>query len=252
MMKNFEDFIIAVVASFIALSIVLSLAYFIFRVSGRADGKTIEEIQQTLDQNDSQVIIALGNNFEAKEGLIKSSELNGDGLIALCTKPEPMNMDHPNIQNYFKKAISRTKLTPKQQVQIAKIGFSTYSKALLLSNDLSAEGLVEICKNTRIFNLDDPKVQGWFRDAINRTNLTSKQQVKIAEIGRRPVYREALLLSNNLTAEGLIAICEKPRGLDLNSPTVQKMFKNAIQRTELTDAQKVKIAKSKIQGLGLF
>ena len=61
-----------------------------------------------------------------------------------------------------------------------------------------------------------------------------------------------MLLSNNLTAEGLIAICEKPRGLDLNSPTVQKMFKNAIQRTELTEAQKVKIAKSKIQGLGLF
>ena len=92
MMKDFEDFIITVVASLIALSIVFSIAYFIFRVSGRADGKTIEEIQQTLDQNDSQVIIALGNNFEAKEGLIKSSELNGDGLIALCTKPEPISL----------------------------------------------------------------------------------------------------------------------------------------------------------------
>lgn len=251
MKKAFEDFIILVIASLIALSIVLSISYFIFRASGRADGKTIKEIQQTLDQNDSQVIIALGNNFEAKEGLIKSSELNGDGLIALCTKPEPMNIDNSNIKNYFKKAIARTKLTPQQQVQIAKIGDSTYSKTLLLSNDLSAEALVEICKNTKVFNLNNTTVQGWFRDAINRTNLTAKQQVQIAEIGR-PIYKEALLLSNNLSAEGLIAVCENPRGLNLNNPTVQKWFKNAIQRTELTEAQKVKIAKSKIQGLGLF
>lgn len=142
---------------------------------------TIGKIQQKLDKNDPQVIIALGNSFESKEALIKSSELNANGLIALCTKPSPMNMRNAEVQSWFIEAIERTELTAEQEVQIAKIGNFTYSKALLLKTNLTAEGLVAICENPVNLNLHNDEVKKWFREAIERTELTEEQKVRIAK-----------------------------------------------------------------------
>ena len=131
-----------------------------------AKKEVIAEIQQTLDQNDVQVLIAFGDNFDSKESLIQSSELHSDGLIALCTNPE---------------AIERTELTAEQQVQIAKIGEFAYNQALLLSTNLTAEGLVAICENPGTLNLKSTTVQKWFKEAIERTELTAEQQAQIAK-----------------------------------------------------------------------
>ncbi len=200
----------------------------------------IAEIQQTLNQNDGQVLIAFGDNFEEKENLIHSSELHSDGLIALCTNPFPMDLDNDIVQIWFKKAIKRTDLTAEQQVQIIKIGEFAYTKALLLSANLTAEGLVAICENPSPFNLDDDTVQSWFKEAIKRTNLTAEQQVQIIKIGEF-AYTKALLLSANLTAEGLVAIYENPSPFNVDNDTVQGWFKEAIKRTDLTVEQKAQI-----------
>lgn len=143
--------------------------------------KLIAEIQQTLNQNDAQVLIALGNNFEAKVELIRSSELNSDGLIALCTNPEPMNLNNKTVRNWFKDAIERTELTAEQEVEIARIGEFAYSQALLLSTNLTADGLVAVCENPGDLNLNNKTVQNWFKDAIKRTELTAEQKALIAK-----------------------------------------------------------------------
>ena len=146
-----------------------------------ANKEFIAEIQQTLDQNDAQVLTAFGDNFEAKKALIQSSELHSDGLIALCINPKPLNLKSAIVQDWFKEAIERTNLTTEQQVQIAKIGEFAYSKALLLSTNLTAEGLVAICENPGTLNLKSDIVQNWFKEAIGRTKLTAEQRVQIAK-----------------------------------------------------------------------
>ncbi len=213
--------------------------------------EVIEEIQQTLDQNDVQVITAFGNNSEAKEALIQSSELHSNGLIALCINPEPMILGSGTVQKWFEEAIERTELTAEQQVQIARIGEFAYTRALLLSSKLTAEGLVAICETPKALNLNNNTIREWLRKAIERTELTAEQQVQIAKLGKF-AYSRALLLNPNLTAEGLVAVCESPDELNLKNRTVQKWFKEAIERTELTTEQQVQIAKSKIKGMGLF
>ena len=85
-----------------------------------AEKNVIVEIQQTLDQNDIQVLIAFGDNFEAKMSLLQSLELHSDGLIALCTNPKPMNLWNNKVRKLFKEAIERTELTAEQKVKIAK------------------------------------------------------------------------------------------------------------------------------------
>lgn len=143
--------------------------------------EVIEEIQQTLDQNDVQVITAFGNNSEAKEALIQSSELHSNGLIALCINPEPMILGSGTVQKWFEEAIERTELTAEQQVQIAKLGKFAYSRALLLNPNLTAEGLVAVCESPDELNLKNRTVQKWFKEAIERTELTTEQQVQIAK-----------------------------------------------------------------------
>ena len=146
-----------------------------------AKKELIAEIQETLNQNDAQVLIAFGDNFEAKKGLIQSSELNSDGLIALYTNPEPMNLNNNTVQNWFKDAIERTELTAEQEVQIARIGKFAYNRALLLSTNLTADGLVAVCENPGGLNLNNNTVQNWFKDAIKRTELTAEQKALIAK-----------------------------------------------------------------------
>ena len=106
----------------ITLGLIFLLVMCLFAGCGKnTDNKAvIAEIQQSLNQNDTQVLIAFGDNFEAKKGLIQSSELHSEGLIALCTNPEPMNLDNDTVQKWFNEAIERTELTADQEVLIAK------------------------------------------------------------------------------------------------------------------------------------
>ena len=130
---------------------------------------------------EAQIAIAQGDNFEAKESLLKSKNLHSEALIALCNHPEPMNLENEEVQSWFKNAIKRTELTTKQQVQIAKIGNFVYNSALLLRDKLSAEGLLVICQKAEVFNLENEDVQSWFKNAIKRTELTAEQKAQIAK-----------------------------------------------------------------------
>ena len=107
---------------------------------------------------EAQIVIAQGDNFEAKESLIKSRRLHSEALIALCNHPNPMNLKNEEVQGWFQNAITRTKLTAKEEVQIAKIGNFVFNRGLLLRKNLSAEGLLVICEKADLFNLKNKEV----------------------------------------------------------------------------------------------
>ena len=219
--------------------------------STTANKEDVLEIPEEFDKNDTQVLIAFGDSYEAKKGLIQSTELSSDGLVALCTNPSPFVLENYEVQEWFRNAIAQTELTAEQEVKIAKMGKATYARALLLDPNLTPDGLVAVCENSKCLNLRNLEVQDWFRDAVARTELTAEQEVKIAEMGEY-AFEQALLLDPDLTAEGLVAVCENSECFNLKNAKVQQEFKDAIRRTELDAEQKNRIAKSNTSGLGLF
>ena len=99
-----------------------------------------------------------------------------------------------------------------------------------MKTNLSADGLVAVCENPGSMNLRSDTIQKWFKEAIERTELTAEQEVQIAKLGEFS-YNRALLLKTNLSGDGLVAVCEYPGSMNLRSNTIQKWFKEAIERT---------------------
>ncbi len=94
------------------------------------------------------------------------------------------------------------------------------------------------------FNFKDSIVQdsNRFINVKEKINSTAIEEFNLATI-RAYVRSRGLLVNDNLTAEGLIAICENPGDLDLLNDTVQDWFAEEIERIDLTAEQEVRIAK---------
>ena len=232
-------------------SIVLLCVMLCFTGCSNAASEDVLEIPQEFDRNDAQVLVAFGDNFEAKKGLIQSTELSSTGLVAICTNPRPLALENSEVQDWFKNAVAQTELSAEQEVEIAKMGKVAYARALLLDPSLTPEGLVAVCENSECLNLRNIEVQGWFLEAFMRTELTAEQEVKVAKMGKY-AFERALLLDPSLTPEGLVAVCENSECFYLENVEIQEAFKDAIKRTELDTEQKNRIAKSNTGGLGLF
>lgn len=191
-----------------------------------------------------QVAMAETKNIEAQKFLLNFKELSGEALTVICERPANFNFDSDIVENWFEKAIKRTKLTSKQQIRISRAGYFIMKKALLLKEDLTSNALVELCYNSGRLNLDSDTVKWWYLNAINRTKPSEKQQLKIVETKKYSFLR-ALLLSDVLKAETLIAISEDPGNLNTESETVWSWFENAVNKTELSVEQQVRMAKLK-------
>ena len=204
--------------------------------------KKAEVGNEILNQENLQVKIALGDNYDAKVALLQSKELSSDGLVALCLYPEGLRLENLKIQHFYKEAIERTDLTVEQEVQIAKFDKYAYTKALLLRTRLSPEGLVAVCENPGEVSLRNNELEKMFREAIERVELNAEQEVQIAKLGEF-TYNAALLLRTKLTPEGLVAVCENPGDISLENIGLKRMFRKAIERVELNAEQEVQIAK---------
>ena len=148
----------------------------------------IESIRQAFDENDIQIQIVLYGNLEAKESLLQSSELNSNALVALCIYPEPLNLYNKEIQNSFESAIERVELTEEQQIRIIRLNEYLFTKELLLSPNLTAEALVSMCETPGPLYLKNKEVQGWFKAAIERTELTKDQKSRIIRSKLKGMY----------------------------------------------------------------
>ena len=205
------------------------------------------EAEYVMSQNCSkevQVAMAETRNFEAQKYLLNYKDLCAEALVVICERPSTFNFDSPTVERWFTDAISRTKLTPKQEVRISQNGRKFMMKrALILKKDLSATGLIELCRNPGSMNLDSDTVRSWYLDAVNRIKPSEKQQLKMVESGNFAILR-ALLLSEYLKGETLATISESPGSMNLDNETVWNWFARAAKRTELTVEQQVRMAKS--------
>ena len=81
-------------------------------------GRRILDVGSGIFRNDAQVLVAFGDNFEAKKGLIQSTELSSTRLVAICTNPRPLALENSEVQEWFRNAVAQTELTAEQEVEI--------------------------------------------------------------------------------------------------------------------------------------
>lgn len=223
-------------------------------ISFAKTAKTVTEVKFVLEQNNSAIIqmtLARTKLFEVQEYLLQYPALRGCALVEICEKPANFNFDNPLVKEDFNKAMERAKLQPEQEVRIAKCQSYTIKLALLRRSKLTGEGLVAFCENTGEVNLESETVRRWLDKAVKRTKLTTQQEVRIAQTGFFEMQRALMLMKADLSYEGFLEICRNPKELRMSSITVQEWFKNVTKKLAptLSSDQKVKLAKTKIEGV---
>ena len=139
-----------------------------------------DAFERTALTAEQEVLIAKLCEPAYSYALLSKSDLTGDGLVAVCENPGNINLDNYNIRKLFKETFERTTLTTEQEVQIASLGKSTYSYALLSKSDLTSDGFVTVCENPGPLNFENSNIQKWFTNARKRVSLTEGQKNRIA------------------------------------------------------------------------
>lgn len=130
------------------------------------------------------------------------------------------------------------------QVAMAETENFETQKYLLNSPNLCAEALVVICEKPASFNFENDTVETWFVKAINRTKLTSRQEIRISQNGKRFIMKKALILKDDLSATGLIELCKNPGNLNLDNDTVRRWYLNALNRIETSEKQQLQMVET--------
>lgn len=216
--------------------------------------KTEAETKYVLGQNNSakvQYTLAKTKVFEVQAHLIQYPYLKSSALVEICENPSNFNFDNSTVQDWFKKAMERTKLKPEQEVRIAKCKSYTIKLALLRKSDISGDGLVAFCENPGTVNLENENVMDWLNSAVKRAKLTPEHEASIAKTGLYEMQRALFTMRQGLSYEGFLEICRNPKQLKMSSDTVQGWFRKASKRLAptLTSEQKFELAKTKIQGV---
>lgn len=141
-------------------------------------------LERTKLKPEQEVRIANCKSYAIKLALLKRSKLTGDGLVAFCQNPGNVNLESESVMDWLNKAVRRTQTTPKQEALIAQTGLYEMQRALLLmKQDLSYEGFLEICKNPKQMRMSSDTVQDWFRKITKRLapTLDSNQKFELAK-----------------------------------------------------------------------
>ena len=218
---------------------------------GTFNYEVAEEIQLSLNRNDPQVNMALCDNLEPKEQLIESEDLNANGLLAFCSKPEPYDIDNEFKYYVIFDAFKRVKLTPGQENLIVRLNAYVYDIALLHKDDLSSEGLIAISKAAEGLFYNTPYNVNLVEKAVKRADLTPEDEIEIAQ-SKLPAFLNALLLRENLSSKGLVAVCENLEGYALEDADLIYHLEKALEKTSLTQEQKERIMNTKIAELGIY
>lgn len=210
------------------------------------DAETELEFQYVLSQNSSPIVqieMAKIRTSEAQRVLLEFPNLCGEALVEICEHSKKFNFENNTVDKWFSDAIKRTKLTAKQEIRISQCGEFVMKRALLLRENLTAAGLVELCINSGSLNLESDRVESWYRYKINNVSLTKKQQLEIART-KKFLMHKLLLLSPQLKGETLVEISENSGSLNLDSKNVWRWFEDAAKRIELTSYQQIRMVES--------
>lgn len=186
----------------------------------------------------AQVQIAELGSYLYNRALLQSPHLTGAALVAVCQNCQWMNLDNEFVQGFLKKGFRTAKLTSEQVESIVGIGNKFFTETLLMKKNLTGEELTAICSNPGHLDLERNRVQRWFREAFDRTELSVNEYLQLLELNKE-LYNEALLDSSNLTGEALVEICRYASA----DNKLQEWIEEAFEKVELSIEQQVEIAK---------
>lgn len=191
-----------------------------------------------------------GKNFVMSKALILKKDLSADGLVELCINPGHMNLDSDTVRKWYLDALERIVTSEEHQLKMVASGNFAILRALMLSKNLKGETLAAISESPGSMNLDSEIIWNWFEKAVKRTELTTSQQVRMAE-ARNFASNRAIILNPNIAYEAFLAICKDTKCFNMKNDTVQRYFRDATRRLlpNLSDKQKIEIAQTKIEGV---
>lgn len=191
-----------------------------------------------------------GKNFVMTKALILKNDLSADGLVELCINPGHMNLDSDTVRKWYFDALER--IIPSEEYQLKMVASGNFAilRALMLSKNLKCEALAAISESPGSMNLDNETIWNWFEKAVKRTDLTTSQQVRMAE-AKNFASNRAILLNPNIVYEAFLAICKNTKSFNMKNDTVQRYFRDATRRLlpNLSDRQKIELAQTKIEGV---
>lgn len=191
-----------------------------------------------------------GKNFVMSKALILKKDLSSDGLVELCRNPGNMNLDSETVRKWYLDAVER--IIPSEEYQLKMVASGNFAilRALMLSKNLKGETLAAISESPGSMNLDSEIIWNWFEKAVKRTELTTSQQVRMAE-ARNFASNRAIILNPNIAYEAFLAICKDTKCFNMKNDTVQRYFRDATHRLlpNLSDKQKIELAQTKIEGV---
>lgn len=191
-----------------------------------------------------------GKNFVMSKALILKKDLSADGLVELCINPGHMNLDSDTVRKWYLDALERIVTSEEHQLKMVASGNFAILRALMLSKNLKGETLAAISESPGSMNLDSEIIWNWFEKAVKRTELTTSQQVRMAE-ARNFASNRAIILNPNIAYEAFLAICKDTKCFNMKNDTVQRYFRDATRRLlpNLSDKQKIELAQTKIEGV---
>ena len=201
--------------------------------------KLFEEAFRKVELNYAQQVqVAKLGSYLYNRALLQSPHLTGAALVAVCQNCQWMDLDNEKVQWLFRKGFETAKLSSKQVSEIVEIGNKFFTENLLQKKNLTGEELVAICSNPGHLDLGRNKVQRWFEEAFERTELSAEEQIQVLELDKE-FYNELLLQNTNLTGQALVEICK----YSIKNSDVQDWIEKAFERVEFTSEQQVELAK---------
>ena len=191
-----------------------------------------------------------GKNFVISKALILKNDLSADGLVELCRNPGHMNLDSDTVRKWYLDALDRIVPSEEHQLKMVATGNFAILRALMLSKNLKGATLATISESPGSMNLDSEIIWNWFEKAVKRTDLTTSQQVRMAE-AKNFASNRAIILNPNIVYEAFLAICKDTKSFNMKNDMVQRYFRDATRRLlpSLSDKQKVELAQTKIEGV---
>ena len=192
------------------------------------------EAVKRLHLTEEQQEKVIKSHYTYQKILLENQKLTPETYVFLAENNK-LNYENPYIELLYKNEFERLDFSTEQRKRLIDVQEYLFQELLLKSDELTGEELVMLCQENK-FNMENTSVENWFVEAIERTELTSRQQVAIAHINEY-VYHKAIILKTKISYDALLCLARNSR-FNLESPEVRQWFISAVERVNPTETQK--------------
>lgn len=195
---------------------------------------SFNEAVKKLELTEEQQKEIIKQHYTYQQMLLENKKLTPETYVILAENNK-LNYKNSTIEKLYKSEFERLNFNTDQRKRLIDLQEYLFHELLIKSDELTGEELVMLCQKNQ-FNMKSHNVESWFIQAIERTELTSRQQVAIAHINDF-VYHKAIILKTDISYEALLCLARKSK-FNLESPEVRQWFVSAVERVNPTEPQK--------------